>query len=195
MRHTVQPQMKFVTLCIFAVFMLTTGCAIQPKTGVPAASPSEVAALADSIHSLGPKVDPQEAKTAAQAAFEHAQHLSVLYQVTDAPLIHNTKVNLGLRNRGLCWHWARDMESRLKQTDLKTLDLHMARSKPQSFRIGHSTLIISAKGDKHTDGIVLDPWRNGGKVFWRATKADKKYIWLLESEVLKAQAIKPAPLS
>ena len=87
------------------------------------------------------------------------------------------------------------MESRLKQTDLKTLDLHMARSKPQSFRIGHSTLIISAKGDKHTDGIVLDPWRYGGKVFWRATKADKKYIWLLESEVLKAQAIKPAPLS
>ena len=130
--------MKFVTLCIFAVFMLTTGCAIQPKTGVPAASPSEVAALADSIHSLGPKVDLQEAKTAAKAAFEHAQHLSVLYQVTDAPLIHNTKVNLGLRNRGLCWHWARDMESRLKQTDLKTLDLHMARSKPQSFRIGHS---------------------------------------------------------
>ena len=66
----------------------------------------------------------------------------------------------------------------------------MARSKPQSFRIGHSTLIISAKGGKHTDGIVLDPWRNGGKVFWRATKADKKYIWLLESEVLKAQAKK-----
>ena len=119
MRHTVQPQMKFVTLCIFAVFILTTGCAIQPKTGVPAASPSEVAALADSIHSLGPKVDPQEAKTAAQAAFEHAQHLSVLYQVTDAPLIHNTKVNLGLRNRGLCWHWAARYGEQTKTNRLK----------------------------------------------------------------------------
>ena len=40
----------------------------------------------------------------------------------------------------------------------------------QSFRIGHSTLIISAKGDKHTDGIILDPPKYGrgpkGE-FWR----------------------------
>jgi hypothetical protein len=172
--------MNFVNFCIFAVVMLTTGCAIHPKTGAPAASSLEVALLADSIQSLGLKVDPQEAKTAAEAAFVHAQHLSVQYQVTDAPLIHNTKVNLGLRTRGLCWHWARDMAARLNQAGFKTLDLHMARSKPESFRIGHSTLIISAKGDKHTDGIVLDPWRYGGKVFWSATEADSKYIWLLE---------------
>jgi hypothetical protein len=101
---------------------------------------------------------------------------------TKAPFAieRSTKVNLGLRTRGLCWHWARDMAARLNQAGFKTLDLHMARSKPESFRIGHSTLIISAKGDKHTDGIVLDPWRYGGKVFWSATEADSKYIWLLE---------------
>ena len=64
----------------------------------------------------------------------------------------------------------------------------MARSKPKTFRIGHSTLIISAKGDKYTSGIVLDPWRYGGKVFWSATKADPQYVWLLETEVLGSQS-------
>ena len=180
--------MKFFNLCIFGVLLLAAGCSMPLKTAAPAATPAEVVALADSIRSLGSHIDPLEATNAAQIAFDHAQHLAVQYQITDSLLIRITKINLGLRSRGLCWHWARDMQARLKQSEFETLDLHMARSKPKTFRIGHSTLIISAKGDKYTSGIVLDPWRYGGRVFWSATKADPQYVWLLETEVLGSQS-------
>ena len=179
--------MRYLHLCICSIFVLITGCSSPQQPTAPIATPTEIAALANGLRSLGPEVDPSEATRAAKTAFEHAHRLSVQYQVTDPPLIHNTKVNLGLRARGLCWHWARDMQTHLKKSGFKTLDLHMARSKPEPFRIGHSTIILSAKNDPHTAGIVLDPWRYGGNIFWSATQADPKYVWLLETEVLETQ--------
>ena len=70
---------------------------------------------------LGPEVDPDEAARAAEIAFSYTRELAIQYQITDPPLIHNTKVNMGLKPRGLCWHWAEDMERRLKAEGFQTL--------------------------------------------------------------------------
>ena len=120
--------------------MLITGYARPQKPEAPIATPTEVAALADSIRALGQEVYPSEATLAARTTFKHARRLSAQYQVTDLPLIHNTKVNLGLRALGLCRDWAEDMQAHLKKSGFKTFDLHMARSKPEHFRIGHGIL-------------------------------------------------------
>ena len=126
--------------------------------------------LAAEIQALGPQVDPEEAQRAARVAFERAAELTRAYRITDPPLVHNAKVNMGLKPRGLCWQWADDMESRMAEEDFQTLDLHRAIANwDNSFRIDHSTLIISARGDSMFDGIVLDPWRKGGRLTTRIT--------------------------
>jgi len=96
---------------------------------------------------------------------------------------------MGLRDRGLCWHWARDMEARLAEEKFETLDLHRALANADSLRLEHSTLIISHAGDTYAQGIVLDPWRFGGALFWSQTTNDARYIWRLESDVFKARRV------
>lgn len=135
---------------------------------------------------LSPEVDPEEARRAAEIAHAYTRQLALEYEITDPPLIHNTKVNMGLRPRGLCWHWAEDMEKRLKAENFATLELHRAIANADNpFRIDHSTAIISAKGQTFDEGVVIDPWREGGVLFWSPVAEDEDYVWVERSVVLE----------
>lgn len=155
-------------------------------TSAPPARSDDVARLATQIQALGPEVDPEEAQRAARIAYAYTAQLAQEYQITDPPLIHNAKVNKGLRPRGLCWHWAEDMERRLKQEEFRTLTLHRAIANADDpFRIDHSTAIISRRGDSMYDGVVLDPWRYGGVLYWSPLREDTRYDWVPRDIVLE----------
>ncbi len=161
------------------------GCAATP----PDASKSGVAGIADlslAIQALGSEVDPEEAARAARIAYGYTRQLAIEYEITDPPLVHNAKVNSGLRPRGLCWHWAEDMEARLKAENFRTLDIHRAIANADNpLRIDHSTALISRRGDTMYQAIVLDPWRYGGVLFWSPTAGDTRYGWRPRLEVLE----------
>jgi hypothetical protein len=164
--------------------LLAGGCAGGHPGGPPPADTREIAALAREIGGLGPGVDPGEARRAAQVAFEHTRRLALEYEITDPPLVHNAKVNMGLKPRGLCWHWADDLEARLAEENFRTLSLHRAiANADEPFRIDHSTVIVSRRGDTMFEGVVLDPWRNGGVLHWTRTRADADYDWRPRAEV------------
>ena len=159
--------------CLLALMGLLVACAKGPDT----ASRDQVAELAAGIRALGPEVDPEEATRAAEIAYSWSAHLAQEYEITDPPLIHNTKVNMGLRPRGLCWHWAEDMEKRLRAEHFRTLEVQRAIATPELFGIDHSTALVSLPGGTIYDGMILDPWRNGGRLFWSPTVADTRYNW------------------
>ena len=152
------------------------------------ASTADIAALTAEIRAMGPEVDPEEASRAAHIAYRHTRELAEQYQITDRPLIHNTKVNMGLRPRGLCWHWAEDMEKRLNAERFETLEMHRAIAEGRGVRIDHSTAIISRRGDSHQQGVVLDPWRNGGVLFHAPVVEDTHYFWEARQVVLQRRA-------
>ncbi|WP_254428941.1 hypothetical protein [Ruegeria arenilitoris] len=155
-------------------------------SSAPPARSDDVARLAAQIQALGPEVDPEEAQRAARVTYAYTAQLAQEYQITDPPLIHNAKVNKGLRPRGLCWHWAEDIERRLKQENFRTLTLHRAIANADNpFRIDHSTAIISRRGDSMYDGVVLDPWRYGGVLFWSPLREDTRYDWVPRDIVLE----------
>ncbi len=157
-------------------------CSAQPRPG----SQSDAAALANAIRALSPAVDTAEANRAAQLAYAHTFALAQAYQITDPPLIHNAKVNAGRKPRGLCWHWAEDMEARLKAENFTTLSMHRAIANADSrIFIDHSTAVISAQGATMQDGIVLDPWRQGGTLFWSPVITDRRYKWEERETVLR----------
>ena len=168
---------------ILATLTVLTICGC---TATPTVDQSAIDGLALEIRKLGPEVDPTEAKRAARIAFTYSSQLAQEYQITDPPLVHNYKVNTGFRPRGLCVHWAEDIEKRLKQENFRTLTLHRAIAPPENpFRIDHSSTIISRRGDTLYDGIVLDPWRYGGVLYWSPTLDDKAYNWRPQIEVLE----------
>ena len=164
------------------VFLVGCGAPGGPVT----ATPDEVSQLATAIRALGPDVDPEEADRAAQVAFAQSRNLAIQYEIEDPPLVHNSKVNMGLKPRGLCYHWAKDMEWRLRDEQFETLVMHRAIANADNpFRIEHSTAIISARGDDMYDGIVLDPWRKGGPLFWDETRDDTRYAWVPRDIVME----------
>lgn len=148
------------------------------------ASASDVQRLETMILSMRDDIDPLEASRAAAIAFSHTRELAIQYQITDPPLVHNTKVNIGLKPRGLCWHWAEDMENRLDAEGFETLEMNRAISEGRGILIDHSTAIISAKGDGYRKGVVLDPWRTGGDLYFAPVVEDTRYRWEAREVVL-----------
>lgn len=169
-------------VAVVAVFLLAACGAQKPEP--PVSDQQEISAIADGILSLGPDIDPEEAELVARIALLYPRVLAERWNVTDSPLIHNTKVNLGMRPRGLCYHWADDLEARLRLEGFETIELQRAIANHDvSYRIEHSTVIVSAPGQTIEQGIVLDPWRFGGQLFWSKTLEDTDYRWMERSEV------------
>ena len=135
------------TLILILSLVVLSACGNIPPESRPMPTELEIAKLAEGIAALGPNVDPDEALRAARISFEHTRELAIQYELVDPPLVHNTKVNMGLKPRGLCWHWAEDMEKRLKAEGFETLAIHRGIANATNWRIEHSTAIISQLGD------------------------------------------------
>jgi len=172
---------KNLALILAALALLVVAGCTAPQT----VSQNDIDALAFEIANLGPGVDPGEAKRAARIAYTYPLQLAKEYEITDPPLMHNYKVNNGFRKRGLCLHWAEDLETRLNQENFRTLVMHRAIADPNAiYRIDHSSMIISRRGDTLYDGIVLDPWRYAGVLRWSKTREDTNYNWRPRLDVL-----------
>ncbi|MEW2911803.1 hypothetical protein [Leisingera sp. JC11] len=171
---------------LVAPLMMLAAAALAACTAAPTATKNDVEALSLAIQSLDPQVDAGEARRAAELAYSHSARLAEQYNVTTSPIIHNTLVNSGVKERGICVHYAEDMEARLDQENFRTLTMLRAIAEPKNeFRIDHSTAVIAARGDGIYEGIVLDPWRYGGKLYWSATTDDPRYDWEPRLKVLR----------
>lgn len=175
-----------IRLALLLSWALTlAACATAPPTR---GTPAEVAALAQSLAALSPDVDAAEAQRAAALSYRYTAELAVAYQITDGPLIHNTKVNAGRKPRGLCYHWAEDLERLLGTAGFQTLEIQRAIANADSLLlIEHSTAVITARGAPMTSGVVIDPWRKGGTLFWAPVAQDTRYTWKPREEVLRAK--------
>lgn len=179
--------MKRVASTVALLALILLGACAAPRPGsLEEVSRDDISALTQAILSMSPDVDPIEAARAAEIAYGYTAKLAIDYEITDPPLIHNMKVNAGFKPRGLCWHWAEDMEARLDAEGFETLEMHRAIANADNpILIDHSTAIISASGEGMFEGIVLDPWRKGGILTWTATLEDPKYTWVAQQEVFE----------
>ena len=140
--------------------------------------------LEQAMLDLGDEIDPGEARNAATIAIEYPLQLAMEYEINDSPLVHNFLVNIGAKPRGLCVDWTHDLLVRLQQERFRSLQLHWGVANYDSaFRIEHSTVIISARNQPLQQGLVLDPWRHSGQLFWAKTLQDPEYHWRPHAEV------------
>lgn len=166
------------------VALAVSACAPGPRDGP--APEEEINALAQGLMALDPGVSPEEAARAARISFSYTATLARAYEITDPPITHNRKVNWGLRPRGLCWHWAEDMSNRLSEEGFATLDVTRAIANASNpFRLEHSTAVLTPRGAAMEDGIVVDPWRLGGRLHWDTVKGDTRYRWRPRMVVLR----------
>jgi len=135
-----------------------------------------VAELETLFRALGKRVDAGESKALARDSFTYAYHLSERYDLVWPPLWHNALVNVGLKERGLCYQWADDMLAHMKKGGYRSFDFYLGVSGLGTLW-EHNTLVVSAKGEPFEQGVVLDPWRDSGELFFAKVSEDEKYRW------------------
>jgi hypothetical protein len=141
----------------------------------------QVLRLKKNLESLSNDIDEKDAFLIANTAIRYSMVLANKYELVRPPVWHNHLVNIGKKKRGLCFHWARDLIKRLRELDQKSFDLHCGIAFPDLPHRKHSSVIISAKGQAFEDGIVLDPWRDSGRLYWISVTKDR-YPWQREPD-------------
>ncbi len=174
----------WTALLVPAFLIGFSGCAQIPphglRSGVSAArdagyTDAGTETLGVALTRLTSNVNPQEAIAIADAATNCAAKLTREYRLVRPPWLHNLWVNLGLRERGLCHHFASDLEAELKRLPLNTLTVRWGMARAGTWR-EHNAIVITAKDAPFASGIVLDAWRNSGQLYWGPVAADR-YLW------------------
>jgi hypothetical protein len=130
--------------------------------------------LGKALTALGPDVDPGEAELLSVTAHTTSRSLAREYRIVLNPEFQNFLINIGLRQRGYCAHFARDIGARLKTLKLKTLVLHWGAAFAGTSG-EDNCLVVTARNQPFQDGIILDGWRRAGRLLWCAVREDHEY--------------------
>jgi len=151
----------------------------RTTTGSPdGADLKKILALQSDLAGLDQGVDVAEAQQVAQTAICYSRHLAEQYELVRPAVLHNLLVRAGLKKRGLCYHWTEDLLKRLQALDLKTYRLYWGVAYRGSELYEHNSVVIAARRQGFDRGIVLDPWRNSGDLYWCTVVSDR-YPWQL----------------
>jgi hypothetical protein len=134
------------------------------------------AALQNDLMALNGYADVEEATRVAESVMYHSARLAEDYKLVRPAAFHNVLVRIGLKDRGLCHHWTTDLMKQLQELQLKTYQLYWGVAYRGSELREHNSVVIAARGDSFENGMVLDPWRYSGVLFWDRVENDR-YPW------------------
>jgi hypothetical protein len=132
--------------------------------------------LQQELTTLSDNIEITEARLLAETSISYSLFLADRYRLVRPPFLHNILVRVGLKDRGLCYQWTEDLMKCLASLELKNFSLHQGVAYRGSDLREHNTVVVTAKGQEFSEGIVLDPWRNSGDLYWGAVRTDR-YPW------------------
>jgi hypothetical protein len=167
---------KWVRLAI-AIVVLFSGSAAQARKKDPEfATSANDPVLRTKIAALAPTVDPAEAQRVAQIAYNTGRELSKEWGVVWPQGLNNFLINTGVKKGGLCFQYAEALLLRLSDLKWETLEFHWAESFERTIS-EHNVIVVTAKGQHFSRGIILDNWRYGGRLVWGPVIDDPHYQW------------------
>jgi hypothetical protein len=166
---------KFANAIRMVVFIIAFSLCVNP---VWAGDERSIKGLRDALVALAPDVDPGEAEAVSVTTHTAARSLAREYGVVWNAGFQNLMINMGKRQRGYCGHYTRDIGERLKELRLKTLVLHWGAAYAKTSS-ENNCLVVTARDQPFEEGIIMDAWRLGGKLFWCPLKKDAGYrrVW------------------
>jgi hypothetical protein len=164
--------LRFIKVFLWLFWL--TGCSVKEAT--PQEKEVRFLALSSLLQKQNSKIDRFEADEIAKRSVYYAEDLAKRYKVLSPPLWQNTLVNLGFKERGLCYEWANDLWLYLHRQSYRTLKVHYIGANIGTL-LEHNALSISAKEDDLNSSVVIDAWRDSGKLFFIELNRDRQYKW------------------
>ncbi len=169
---------RYFFKCLFFLFLLV-GCTVKPILG-----PNyKIEELNSKLQALHKDIPYHKSTLLAQDIFRQTQILTKKFKLTSPPLWHNFLVNIGLREKGLCYHWSDALYVHLGQKNYEHFSFYLIGANIGKYFSEHNALLVVSKGAKSIkDGIVIDPWRESGKLYFTTIENDKSYVWKRRKE-------------
>ncbi len=131
-----------------------------------------------SLHELAPGASSEEVVYLAHEIAQQTESLAREFEMGTEPLYHNFLVNIGLKQKGLCYHWADALYSYFQMQHFPSFSFHLAGANIGEYWREHNAFVVVGRGARVEDGVVIDPWRVGGRLFFVKLKEDKAYQWV-----------------
>jgi hypothetical protein len=163
---------------VLIVLIFTTGCSVkyEQNADFKQTQAKNIYALTSQIKALDSSIDLKEAQRAATISILYPLSLAKSYELTSPPLWHNSLINMNIKQRGFCYHFAQDLAHMLKKEHFQTLRIRWADHKNGQYW-EHNALVITAINQPFKQGLILDAWRNSGKLYWDHVSHDTQYSW------------------
>lgn len=128
----------------------------------------------------------REAALLAERGTREAVVLKERFRVMTPAWMHNCFVNVGFRERGLCWQYMEDLFRALDALDLRCFDLHCGVRNSGSLLFEHHCVVVTAADRPFRSGLVFDPWEAPGRLLvfpveghprrWEEDRAFRAYL-------------------
>ena len=165
---------------IATLLLWLSGCTHRPSFGNEAAQTRRLSHL---LTQSSRTVESAEAKKLAYTAIQYSKTLAKKYEVSTPPLVHNLLVNIGIKKRGLCYQWSDDLYARLQSLHLRTIALYPVGAYIGSYWREHNALVALPKESMDLKrGILLDAWRESGKLYAVPINSDPEYHWQIRKD-------------
>ena len=175
-RRSISPQPGLRLAIGLVILALSASAAFARKKDPAFATSANDPVFRGRIMALSSSVDPEEAQRITQIAYTLGRDLKREWRVAWPPGYHNYLVHRGARKGGLCFQWAERLLLRLAEEKWETLEFHWAESF-ETTASEHNVIVVTAKGQHFSHGILLDNWRYGGRLVWGPIIEDPHYQW------------------
>ncbi len=160
-----------------ALFFFFVACS---SPSVP--SQSSVVQLAEELQSLRRDIPASEAMQLSEELFFEIKKLRQKFKPLSEPHFNNFMINVGLKKEGLCYEWSDALYVHFINTDYLHFTFHLLVSDQGKYFSEHNVLVVAARGKNVLDGVIIDPWREPGSVYFVKVKNDHGYTWKHRAE-------------
>jgi len=118
----------------------------------------------------------RESTELAIGLIKQAEVLRKKYKSFFIPIFHNMMMDVGIKKRGACKHWAEDILEYVRPIKREFFYAAWGEANMGTF-MEHNVAVLIPEGRPFEDGLMFDPWRTSGNPFWVKLKDDKHYRW------------------
>lgn len=112
-----------------------------------------------------------EANLLAINLIQGIKRLQKEYGIHTFPITHNLLIDLKIKKRGACKHWAEDLLNIINGINHPHFTSYWGEAHPGNI-LEHNVAVLTPFGASFKDGLIIDPWRTAGKPFWIKVKED-----------------------
>jgi len=148
----------------------------------PHVNQESVVELATLLQSLDRRTSyAEESLLLAKEIFRETEKLRQKFKPVSEPHVNNLLINIGIKEEGLCYQWSDALYRHFIQRAYPHYAFHLLVADKGKYLFEHNVMVVTAKqkgvNEKMISGVIIDPWREPGKLYFSKVEEDSGYRW------------------